>query len=71
MAAELEITSNPLDHVVCLFRPDQPFFKLGTAQTLVAGTDHDDRAAVSHGMLRVVKRFLGLIEVGVLRCAAL
>ena len=71
MAAQLEIPADALDHAFGGGRVQHPLLEHLFAQALLAGADQDDRAAVLHGVLGVVQRLLGLIEVQVLRRAAL
>ena len=52
-------------------RGEQPVGKGLAAQALRAGADQDDGAAVLDGVLCVVQRLLRLVQIGVLRCAAL
>ena len=71
MSSQLEIPSDPFHHGMSCGRTDQPFLELRTAKSFVACADHDHGAALLHRMLGIVQRFLGLIQIGVLRCSAL
>ena len=71
MSAELEVSSDSLDEVISLFCRGEPLFKLSAAQAFVACADDDYLSSVSYGILGIVQSLLGLVEVGVLRSAAL
>ena len=71
VAAQLEIVGNALHHGMGSRRGEQPVGEGLAAQTLRAGADQDDGAAVLDGVLCVVQRLLRLVQIGVLRRAAL
>ena len=71
VAAKLELMGNALHHGMGGRRGEQPVGEGLAAQTLRAGTDQDDGAAVPDGVFRIVQYLLRLVQIGVLRCAAL
>ena len=69
--AKLKVLVDALDHGMRRRRFLQPALKRRAAQALAARADEDDRTAGFDRVLGIIERFLHLIQIRVLRRAAL
>lgn len=65
VSAQFKAVVYPLHQALGIWRRKHPLFKICFPQTLLAGADKDDNAALPHRVFGVFQRFLRLIKVDV------